>query len=253
MGQLIDLESVKEFMAETLDKVEEKYLIEMAEDMEIKSAYFQKILNQEYLPHATEEELLNVLRFIFSIKRKAKAILETIPLNDFKSAIHDLLYGRKMLELRFQTFCNRIKLSDKYMRADLASELLHFNQPDRYWLWTRWMWNPRTKTGSLPLVVTEDFDLRGNTLGEIYLKVGRGVAFVHSVSDTGGFSFISQNLFGTNIFLSCVYVIYAYTILKMRMTKEFNNVMPGVIEFSRRILGLYRIKELDFLQLEGSN
>ena len=25
---------------------------------------------------------------------------------------------------------------------DLGSEILHFTDPDRYWLWTRWMWNP---------------------------------------------------------------------------------------------------------------
>ncbi len=253
MRQLIDLASVKEFMAETLDKVEEQYLVQMADDMEIKSAYFQKVLAPEYLSQATEEELLQVLRFIFSIKRKAKEIIESIGLNDLKSAIYDLIYGRKMLEIRFQTFCNRIKLSDKYLRADLASELLHFTKPDEYWLWTRWMWNPRTKTGSLPLVVTENFELKGNNLGEIYINVGRAVAFVHSMSESGGYRFISERLFGTNVFLSCVYVIYAYTVLKMRMTKEFNKVMPGVVEFSRRILGLYRIRELDFLQLQSSN
>ncbi len=248
MSQLIDLETVKEFMAETLDKVDEKYLVQMADDMELKSAYFQKILNIDYLPNATENEILSILKFVFSIKRKAADIMNTVGLVELKNAISELLYGKKMIEIRFQKFCNQVKLKDKYQRADLASELLHFTMPDTYWLWTRWMWNPKNKTGALPLVITEDFDLKGDSLGEIYLKVGRAVAFVHAMSETGGYRFISDRLFGTNVFLSCVYVIYAYTILKMRMTKEFNNVMPGVVEFSRRILGLYRISEMDFVQ-----
>ncbi len=247
MSQLIDLDTVKEFMAETLDRVAHKYLIQMADDMEVKSAYFQKVLQEEYLPHATEEEILVLLNLIFSIKRKSKEIINTLGLMPFKEAVRELLYGRKMIEIRFQTFCTKVKLKDKYMRADLASELLHFNMPDKYWLWTRWMWNPKLKTGALPLVVTEDFDLKGDNLGEIYMKVGRAVAFVHSMSEVGGYRFISDRLFGTNVFLSCVYVIYAYTVLKMRMTKEFNNVMPGVVEFSRRILGLYRISEKNLL------
>ena len=42
-----------------------------------------------------------------------------------------------------------------------------------------------------------------------------------------------------NCFLCSVYVVYAYTVLKMRMTQEFNKVMPGLPEFSRRLLGVY--------------
>ena len=72
------------------------------------------------------------------------------------------------------------------------------------------------------------------------MKVGRAVAFVHEVGEAAGFQSISRNIFGTDVFLSCVYVVYAYTVLKMRMTNEFNKVMPGLPEFSRRLLGVNR-------------
>jgi hypothetical protein len=45
-------------------------------------------------------------------------------------------------------------------------ELLHFTYPDRYWLWTRWMWDPRTETGSLRLVTMEEFELSADSRGE---------------------------------------------------------------------------------------
>ena len=103
------------------------------------------------------------------------------------------------------------------------------------------MWNPKTETGSLPLVTTEDFGLHAPSLGESYLKVGKAIAFVHEVGDAAGFQSISRSLFGTDVYLSCVYIVYAYTILRMRMTQEFNKVMPGLPEFSRRLLGVYNM------------
>jgi len=45
------------------------------------------------------------------------------------------------------------------------------------------------------------------------------------------------------VYLSCVYIIYSYTILQLKMTKEFNEVMPGMTEFSRRLLGVYGIEQ----------
>src|SRR6266496_587148 len=61
---------------------------------------------------------------------------------------------------------------------DLPAELLHFSYPDRYWLWTRWLWDPRSETAALGLVTTDDVDLtEGATRGAIYLTVGRAIAF----------------------------------------------------------------------------
>jgi hypothetical protein len=61
---------------------------------------------------------------------------------------------------------------------------------------------------------------------------------VHEVGDGAGFKKISNSVFGTDVFLCCVYVIYAYTVLKMRMTQEFNKVIPELAPFCRRLLGL---------------
>ena len=54
---------------------------------------------------------------------------------------------------------------------------------------------------------------------------------------------INKNLFGTDVFLSCVYVIYAYTVLKMRMTSEFIQIMHLLTEFSSRLLGVHTKKK----------
>lgn len=243
MSQLIDMEAAKEFMKETLAKVEKENLIEIANSLEEKSLLFQQGLAKDKLSEISQEDLDNVLKRIFSIRRKLPMVYEHISFAKLRSAIYHLLYSAGRPDARFQAFCNALGEIDEPLKHDITGELLHFTFPDKYWLWSRWMWDPKNKTGAIPLVTSEDFDLEGEHLGEIYMKVGKGVAFVHSVAEMAEFQFINGALFGTDVYLSCVYIIYSYTILQMKMTKEFNEVMPGLTEFSRRLLGVYGLQK----------
>jgi len=243
MSQLIDMEAAKEFMKETLAKVKKKNLIDIADALEVKSLLFQHTLAEDKLKEISKEELEVIFKRIFSIRRKLDKLYGQITFDQLKPAIYDLLYGTDKIDQRFQRFIDILNDLETPLKYDLASELLHFTFPDRYWLWSRWMWDPKNKTGAIPLVTSEGFDLDGDKMSEIYLKVGKGVAFVHSVAESAEFQFINRSLFGTDVYLSCVYIIYSYTILQLKMTKEFNEVMPGMTEFSRRLLGVYGIEQ----------
>ncbi len=243
MSQLIDMEAAREFMRETLVKVERQNLVDIARSLEEKSALFRDYLAADKLPGLSKEEFTRVLDRIFAIRRKLPELYEHISFEQLREAVYELLYGKQEPHLRFQAFCERLGELPEPLKYDVAGEFLHFTFPEKYWLWSRWMWDPKNKTGALPLVTTEDFDLAGNHLGEVYLKVGKAVAFVHSVAEPAEFQFIHRSLFGTDVYLSCVYIIYSYTILQMKMTKEFNEVMPGITEFSRRLLGVYGLQE----------
>jgi len=246
MGQVVDTDTAKEFMKETLAVVDVDQLAKICADVEAKSAWFREKLGDKALPELTSDDYEAVLRRIFSTRGKTRKMLAALDIEQARAWITDLLHGDDALERRFQAFVDRLgSLPDSLpdnLRMDLASELLHFTDPNQYWLWTRWMWDPRTRTGALPLVTTASYDLQGESAGEIYMKVGRAVAFVHEVGDLSGFQKISRSIFGTDVFLSCVYVIYAYTVLRMRMTQEFNKVMPQLPEFCRRLLGVTRKK-----------
>ena len=243
MSQLIDMEAAREFMKETLTKVEKQNLIEIADALEEKSLLFQQTLAEDKLKEISKEELEVVFKRIFSIRRKLDKLYEQISFDKLRPAIYDLLYASEKIDRRFQRFIDLLGELDTPLKYDLASELLHFTFPDRYWLWSRWMWDPKNKTGAIPLVTSEGFDLDGDIMSEVYMKVGKGVAFVHSVAESAEFQFINRSLFGTDVYLSCVYIIYSYTILQLKMTKEFNEVMPGMTEFSRRLLGVYGVEQ----------
>jgi len=241
MSQIVDTETAKEFMKEALEKIHEDELVKISEELKVKSDQFRERLSENRIHQLTAEELHKLLRLVFSTRRKAKKILDGLHNQVLTGWIAELLHGSAPIHQRFQDFCGRLETVDTHIRYDLAGELLHFTFPDKYWLWNHWMWNPKTETGSLPLVTTEDFSLHAPSFGESYLKVGRAVAFVHEVGEAAGFQSISRNLFGTDVYLSCVYAVYAYTVLRMRMTQEFNKVMPGLPEFSRRLLGVYNM------------
>ena len=44
----------------------------------------------------------------------------------------------------------------------------------------------------------------------------------------------------TDVFLACVYAVYMYTVLRLRMTQEFNRIVPELPDLVRRLLGVYR-------------
>jgi hypothetical protein len=105
------------------------------------------------------------------------------------------------------------------------------------------MWDPDARTGALALVTTDDVDLSaGATRGAVYLTVGRAMAFVDETGKAAGFTTAGPGLFGTDVLLAAVYGVYMYTILRMRMTREFNRVVPPLPQLVRRLLGVYHLE-----------
>ena len=143
------------------------------------------------------------------------------------------------MKARFARFADRFEGLDVPTARDWASEMLHFTDPDRYWLWTRWVWDPSARTGALPLVTLEELDLDAGSAGATYLRVGEAMAFVHQTGQAAGFTRIGAGGFGVDVYLACVYGVYLFTTVRMRMTQEFNRVIPPLPELCRRLLGVH--------------
>jgi hypothetical protein len=264
-GQPVDTAAAQEFMQATLDKIAREELEAIEAELEEKGRRMQALVTAEVLPVLTETQLRGLLRTVFATRRRAGKILAGIGAEELKTAINQLLYESDPVEARFQLFVDRMtgfvgdvrmlrpkKSSDSRAKqsaeqaaleenvfCDLASELLHFTNPAEYWLWTRWIWDPKAGTGAMPLVTMEECDLFGRTVGETYLKLGVATAFVKATGEAAGFS--SSGPYGIDVFLACVYTVYMYTTLRLRMTQEFNQVVPQMPELVRRILGVWKM------------
>jgi hypothetical protein len=245
VGQVIDTPTAQEFTRLALEKVSEHDLGNIAALLEAKSSFFKSIFGADAINDLAEEEALGSLKYTFSSRRKAGIILSSLTLEGYIRAVRGLLYTDMAPGARLQAFAELIdgigRDVPKGTGHDLGSEILHFTDPDRYWLWTRWMWNPATGIGALPLVVMEEVDMDGDTIAETYRRIGIAYVFLNDVGEAAGFRTEGYGVFGTDVFLASVYAVYMYTTLRMRMTQEFNRIMPELADLVQRLLGVNRV------------
>jgi uncharacterized protein YqcC (DUF446 family) len=242
-GPIVDTPSALEFQREIMDRISEAELQDIAADLDRKSVALRDLLSGEpsLLDRAT---LRQVLRWVFATRRRADQILDSIGPQPLATAIAGLLAAGDPVADRIDRFDGALTGRAAVTALagssfDLPAELLHFTSPDQYWLWTRWMWDPDARTGALALVTTDDVDLSaGATRGAVYLTVGRAMAFVDETGKAAGFTAAGPGLFGADVFLAAMYGVYMYTILRMRMTREFNRVVPPLAHLVRHLLGV---------------
>lgn len=240
-GPVVDTPSAQEFQHEILAAISPEELAAIAADLDRKSQALRGLLAGG--PARLDRSgLRQVLRWVFATRRCADQILDTIGPEQVGAAIADLLAPADAPAARIDRF-DEVFAEFPGPGFDLPGELLHFTLPGQYWLWTRWLWDPRTETGALRLVTTDDIDLaKGITRGAVYLTVGQAMAFVDETGKAAGFTAAGPGLFGTDVFLAAVYGVYMYTVLRMRMTQEFNRVVPPLPDLVRRLLGVYHLE-----------
>ena len=240
---VVDSESALEFMKEATKLATSAELENIGQKLEDKSNLFNSILNPEDIATMSEDDFKKVVGKIFSIRRKSKRLLKANGFENLRNKMDALLYGDDPIENRFNQFVDSIENIEEKMRINFASELLHFTHPKKYWLWTNWIWDPDANTGALPLVVQEDVDLLSETNGGIYCKVGEAIIFVNAVGHAKSFSSMGRGLFGTDVLLACVYAVYMYTVFKVKLSQEFNRILPELPELTQRVLGVHNLEK----------
>jgi hypothetical protein len=246
-GPVVDTPSALEFQREIMGRIAEAELHAIAADLDRKSEALRDLLSGD--PTQLDRAALRkVLRWVFATRRRADQIIDSIGPEQLAAAIAGLLTTGMAVEERIDRFdgsLNRHAAQSALVASgfDLPSELLHFTEPDRYWLWTRWIWDPATRTGALGLVTTDDWDLSaGASVGAMYLTIGRVTAFVDETGKAAGFTGAGPGLFGVDVLLAAVYGVYMHTVLQMRLTREFNRVIPPLADLVRRLLGVYHLE-----------
>lgn len=236
-GQVVDTVTAEEFMQQVLQKISSDEVSAIAAAVERKSERFGALFGTG--DPVSPAALRDGLRLMFGARRKADEIIAGAGADRLAGLVAGLLAPGPIAP-RFDAFAAGLD-SLGVLAHEVAAELLHFTFPDEYWLWTRWMWDPRAETGALRLVTMDEFELSGDTPGQTYVRVGEAVAFVTETGRAVGFA--GRDRFGLDVFLACVYGIYMYTVLRMRMTQEFNHVVPPLPELARRLLGVHRMEE----------
>ena len=242
--RIVDSEAALEFMKEATKLASTTELEDIGERLEHKSQVFAELLTEERLDAMTEAELKQLLSWVFSLRRKSSRLLRHNSLHTIRTELKALLYGGDAVPTRFDRFLDSVGGLDRAMIVSLASEALHFSDPRRYWLWTHWVWNPGNGTGALTLVTQDGVDLSAATDGAIYHKVGQATALVNARGHAEGFTRVGRGLFGTDVFLACVYAVYMYTVFRVKLSQEFNRILPELSDLVQRVLGVHQMGEV---------
>lgn len=168
----------------------------------------------------------------------------------------ELLNGEEPTPVRVAKFVEKLNALDTRLALELASGLLHNTSPNANWLWTRWLWDPTTGTGILPLLAGSTHNLLADNLAEGYARVG--VVTAMSMKFAEGTGLFVDELTGTeeraqfanSAFLACAYAVYMYGSTSWRLSRDFNELLPSLPNMARRLLGLPKIKEEDALLVE---
>ncbi|MDA8393248.1 MAG: hypothetical protein M0Z87_10755 [Actinomycetota bacterium] len=236
-GQIVDTPVARDFVSEVLARVAPEELASIADSAQAKSDAVRSLLT-DGAARLGRPDLRRLLRSSFVTRRRADAILDSVGHQELGAAIDALLQGWGDLHERLSPLTDILHAFPE-AAADLPFELLRFGEPERWWPWTRWMWDPRSDTGALRLLIVDEVDLFGATREDTYHRVGEAMAVVEGTARAAGLGAITGGQFGVDVFLGCVYGVYMYTVLRLRMSQEFNRIVPELPELVRRLLGVH--------------
>ena len=235
-----------EFIRDQFEVIEWNDLRPIVQELDGKSNFFQtRLRHDQHIPTLSNADWNALLQYIFATHKYRAQMQSALDNGELQATVHNLLHGENPdLAERINTFLAALQVVNVELGTELAGEFLHFTFPDRYWLWARWMYNAETHTGTLPLLLDGDKELRGATPGETYLRIGRAIVLVTQVKDAewlfhGGLTDAPlQRPFAIDTFLATSYGAYLYGITAWRLTREFHKVLPPLPRLVRRLLGL---------------
>jgi hypothetical protein len=181
-------------------------------------------------------------------KANARTITNYFAQGDYK-IFDQLLNGEPPTPVRIAVFVEKLNALDTRLALELATGLLHNTSPKDNWLWTRWLWDPTTGTGILPLLAGSVHNLVADNLADGYARVGSVTAM--SMKFGEGTDLFTPELvndakrapFANSAFLACAYAVYMYGSTSWRLSRDFNELLPSLPNMARRLLGLKKIKK----------
>lgn len=190
----------------------------------------------------------DILSAVTHTKANARTLSNHISQGDHK-LFDDLFNGDAPTPVRVASFVEKLNALDTRLALELATGLLHNKSPKDNWLWTRWLWDPTTGTGILPLLAGSVHNLVAENLADGYARVGAVTAMSMKFAEGTGLwtdelvANESRAPFANSAFLACAYSVYMYGSTSWRLNKDFNDLLPSLPNMARRLLGLPKLKE----------
>lgn len=214
------------------------------EAVKLKWTMFQEALRDNDPSGLELETFKGLCTFTASVRRRIGSYLEEDSFDAVREAIAELLTDSKdtsTTDDRVRAFCARFPTGKKYRWVrDLAAEILHNTDPERYPLMCRWIWDHKANSG----VIREIW--HGDEVDHMTIPVADGYGTFVMLREELSQFLTSNGLFSdilVYIDLLCAQV-YAGYICEQGSTylrSDFSTA-EDPLEHTRRLLGLDGVK-----------
>jgi len=208
--------------------------------VKLKNAMFRQAVDRD-LANLDLETFKGLCAFMATVRRRVGGWLTTDAFDHMRVALTGLFQDEPAVDQRIDEFCARFP-DDKQHRwvRDLAVEMLHNADPERFPLMNRWVWDARANTGVLREIWhAEDID-------HLKIPVGDGYAtflmlreeLSQFLSDNGFFRDVLQYV---DILSAQVYARYICEQGGSYLRADFS-APEDPMQHTRRLLGLDGVK-----------
>lgn len=206
--------------------------------LKMKSELFGRLLAPDAIAELDDEARDTLLERVFSARRRLAPHVRSMDLAEFRSLVNELLHGKGPLEERMEAFIEGLPCEGKSCRArrDLAADLLHFYDPERYPLMARWVWDVNTDSGALrELVPNSDQVTQLPTGGDpgVYLTLRDWVK-----EQLEAQSFYRDLDLLADLVLAQVYAQYIKAMAEGMLRTDFGGNSEDPSEHVRKLLGI---------------
>ncbi|MFA9459876.1 hypothetical protein [Thiohalorhabdus methylotrophus] len=206
--------------------------------LKMKSELFGRLLAPDALAQLDEEARDTVLERVFSARRRLAPFLREMEVSDFRALVSDLLHGKGSVEERMEAFVEALPCEGKACRArrDLAADLLHFYDPARYPLMSRWVWDVSTDSGALRELVPYSDQINQLPTGSdpgVYLTLRNWVR-----EQLEAQAFYRDLDLMADLLLAQVYAQYIKAMAEGMLRTDFGSNSEDPSEHVRKLLGI---------------
>ncbi|MEF8792781.1 hypothetical protein [Thiohalorhabdus sp.] len=206
--------------------------------LKMKSELFGRLLAPDAMAELDEEARDTILERVFSARRRLSPYVRAMELAEVRALVNELLHGKGPVADRMEAFVEGLPCEGKSCRArrDLAADLLHFYDPERYPLMARWVWDVNTDSGAMrELVPNSDQVTQLPTGGD----PGTYVALRNWVwEQLEAQAFYRDLAFMVDLVLAQVYAQYIKAMAEGMLRTDFGSSSEDPSEHLRKLLGI---------------
>ncbi|MCY0874512.1 hypothetical protein D1867_11560 [Acidianus infernus] len=202
-----------------------KSLQTILDAMELKSKTLRS------LEISTEEDARKLFESVFYARKHFSDVISKTSIPELSYAFSQLKDPSLSYSERVEKFKSTVKGGEREDIEDMAKEIIHFLEPEKYPLWTRWIWNKERGTGSINYVIKDDVKI--NDEKELFSTIDelRNVLEIFGLESKGKY-------YITSVFLVYAYVRYLDYTTHLAVDKKAAGLIPTHLSTTALVLGL---------------